>query len=54
MTHQTPLDHFCVVDLGDDEVDHIPTTVITPEHTPIPTIYQRTLPTPSSLALRLW
>ena len=51
MTHQTPLDHFCVVDLGDDEVDHIPTTVITPEHTPIPTIYQQTLPAPLSPGL---
>ena len=51
MTHQTPLDHFCVVDLGNDEVDHILTAVITPEHAPIPTIYQQTLPAPSSPGL---
>ena len=51
MTHQTPLDHFCVVDLGNDEVDHILTAVITPEHAPIPTIYQQTFPAPSSPGL---
>ena len=52
MTHQT-LDHFCVVDLGNDEVDHILTTAITPEHTPIPTTYQQTLPHLRPLALCL-
>ena len=42
---------LCVVDLGNDEVDHILTAVITPEHAPIPTIYQQTFPAPSSPGL---
>jgi len=55
---QTSLDHFCVVDLSDDERDHILTTVMTPEHTPIPTIYWQTFSThwphtPCSLMLGL-
>jgi len=37
---QTSLDHFCVMDLSDNERDHILTTGMTLEHTPIPTIYQ--------------
>jgi len=32
MTIQTSLDHFCVVDLSNDEIDHIRTTVMTLEH----------------------
>jgi len=39
LTHQTLLDHFRVVDLGNDERDYILTIVITPDHTPISTIY---------------
>ena len=39
--------HFDVVDLSNDERDHILTSVMTLEHTPIPTIYcQTTFPRP--------